>query len=193
MSQGLAAEIDLLLTPLGFRRREGAWNRRRAGLVDVVSMQVERGERVRVEAGVLHPLAFTRCWGEPVPDFVDAPECTIRSIRSTDNHDRWWDLDESSVAVSVAEHISAFLLPFIEGNRSGEAIEQSLAASGQVRYLVPPETVYLAILRNERGEKAEACALLRRFLDKARGDWREKAEQLLRELRCTESTGQTPQ
>lgn len=59
MTRGIASRINQLLAPLGFERREAAWNRKRSGLIDVVSMQVEGAiEKLTVEAGVLHPTTY---------------------------------------------------------------------------------------------------------------------------------------
>jgi hypothetical protein len=41
------------------------------------------------------------------------------------------------------------------------AIEDSLAESREVARLQPPQTIYLAILKHERGDVAAACDLLR--------------------------------
>lgn len=187
MTIGIARAVDDLLQPLGFSRREGAWNRKRNGLIDVISMQMDKaGRRVTFEAGVLHPIAYSKVWETRVPDFVDAPECTIRARvgQLTDNHDRWWSLEEPGIASQIVDRTTSELLPFLDRNQSSAAIERSLAASGPVRYLRPPETVYLAFLLYERGDIGGACALLQRFSRKVLGDWKPSAERLMERLRC---------
>jgi Domain of unknown function (DUF4304) len=187
MTTGIARDIDQLLQPLGFKRQEGTWNRQRGVLIDVVSMQLSKtGRRMTVEAGVLHPVAWTKCWEKPVPDFVDAPECTIRVRVAdlTDDVDRWWSLDDSGTAADIVDKIASLLLPFIEANHTDDAIERTLAASRAVKNLNAPETVYLAILQHERGDTAGACALLRRFRDKVLGAWKPTAETLMHQLNC---------
>lgn len=187
MTRGIASQIDQLLTPLGFERNEAAWNRRRNGLVDVVSMQVDGViEKLTVEAGVLHPIAYTKCWGEDVPRFVDVPECTVRARvgQLIDNHALWWSLDQPGIATDVVDKIAGFLLPYLDRHQSATAIETSLAASGPVKYLRPPDTVYLTILMAERGDAAGACALLAEFHKKALGDWKPSAAQLMERLGC---------
>lgn len=168
MTTGIARDVDQLLHPLGFKRQEGAWNRKRDGLIDVVSMQLSKtGRKMTVEAGVLHPVAWTKCWEKPVPEFVDAPECTIRARVAdlTNDIDRWWSLDEPGAAADVVDKVASVLLPFIERNHTDEAIERTLAGSRPVKNLSAPETVYLAILQHQRGDTAGACLLLQRFRD----------------------------
>ena len=192
MTRGIASQIHRLLAPLGFERKEAAWNRRRNGLIDVVSMQLDGViEKLTVEAGVLHPTAYTMCWGKDVPKFVDAPECTVRSRvgHLIDNHDHWWSVDQPGIAEDVVDKISGYLLPYLDRHQSAIAIEKSLAASGPVKYLRPPETVYLAILRWERGDAAGACALLAEFHNQALGDWKGSAAQLMQRLRCQTLSG----
>lgn len=189
MTGGVASRVDRLLAPLGFERREAAWNRKRNGMIDVVSMQVDGViEKLTVEAGVLHPATYVKCWGTDVPKFVDAPECTVRARVGDliDKHDLWWALDQPGVAEDVAEKVSRYLLPYLDRHQSAEAIEESLAASGPVRHLRPPETVYLAILKWERRDVSGACALLSAFRKKAIGDWKPSASQLMERLGCTE-------
>ena len=191
MTRGIASRINQLLAPLGFERRETAWNRRRNGLIDVVSMQVEGAiEKLTVEAGVLHPTAYVTCWGEDVPDFVDAPDCTVRARVGDliDKHSHWWPLDRPELAEDVVDKIARYLLPYLDRHQSVDAIEKSLAASGPVKFLRPPDTIYLAILMRERGDTAGACALLAQVHKKALGDWRTKVAKLLQRLGCQSST-----
>lgn len=187
MTRGIATQIDHLLAPLGFEREEAAWNRRRNGLIDVVSMQVDGVvQKLTVEAGVLHPTAYTKCWRKDVPRFVDTPECTVRSRvgHLIDNHDHWWALDQPDAAADVVEKTARHLLPYLDRHQSAEAIEQSLAASGPVKHLRPPDTVYLAILKWEHGDISGACALLAEFRKRALGDWKPSAGQLMEALGC---------
>jgi uncharacterized protein DUF4304 len=187
MTTGIAREIDQLLRPLGFKRQEGAWNRKGDRLIDVVSMQLSKtGNRMTVEAGILHPVAYTKCWEQPVPDFVDAPECTIRARVAdlTDDIDRWWSLDEPGTAADIVDKIASVLLPFIERNHTDDAIERTLADSRPVKNLSAPETVYLAVLRHHRGDTEGACALLRQFGDKVLGAWKPAAEKLMKQMSC---------
>jgi Domain of unknown function (DUF4304) len=191
MTRGIASRINQSLAPLGFERREAAWNRKRSGLIDVVSMQVEGAiEKLTVEAGVLHPTTYATCWGEDVPDFVDVPDCTVRARvgHLIDKHDLWWPLDQPGVAEDVVDKIASYLLPYLDRHQSVEAIEKSLAASGPVKVLRPPDTVYLAILMRDRGDATGACALLAQVHKKALGDWKPKAAELLQRLGCQSST-----
>jgi hypothetical protein len=148
-----------------------------------------------VEAGVLHPVAYTKCWEQPVPDFVDTPECTIRTRVGplTDGIDRWWSLEEPGMTADVVDKIDSLLLPYVERNHSDEAIERTLAASRPVKNLMAPYTVYLAILLQERGDTAGACAVLRRFHRKVLGDWKPAAEKMMQQLRCPPSQETTTQ
>jgi hypothetical protein len=124
--------------------------------------------------------------GKDVPKFVDAPECTVRSRvgHLIDNHDHWWSLDQPGIAEGVVDKIASYLLPYLDRHQSAIAIEESLAASGPVKYLRPPETLYLAILRWERGDAAAACALLAEFHKRALGEWKRSAPHLMERLGC---------
>jgi Domain of unknown function (DUF4304) len=187
MTRGIASDIDRHLAPLGFERKEAAWNRRRNGLIDVVSMQVDGViQKLTLEAGVLHPTAYSKCWGKDVPKYVDTPECTVRSRvgHLINNHDHWWALDQPGIAEDVVANVARYLLPYLDRHQSAAAIEQSLAGSGPVKHLRPPETIYLAILKWERGDVGGACALLDRFHRKALGDWKVSAAQLMERFGC---------
>ncbi|HEV8469857.1 MAG TPA: DUF4304 domain-containing protein [Candidatus Limnocylindria bacterium] len=187
MTRGIALEVDRFLTPLGFERKESAWNRRRNGLIDVVSLQVDGViEKLTLEAGVLHPAAYTNCWEKTVPEFVDTPECTVRARvgHLINGHDHWWALDQAGISEEVVDSVARHLLPYLDRHQSAEALEETLTDSGPVKHLRPPETVYLAILKWERADFSGACALLAEFQKKAIGDWKPSAVNLMQRLGC---------
>jgi hypothetical protein len=141
VTKGVIAEIHALLGPLGFEKSEGIWNRRHGELVDVIRVQVSKaGNRVTIEAGVLHPVAFTNVWEEPVPPFVDTPECTIRARIGdlVDGHDRWWSLEDRDLVGQLTAAIQSHFVPFLERHHTAEAIESWLATSREVRNLMRP-------------------------------------------------------
>jgi hypothetical protein len=188
VTPGIAVRIDDLLKAHGFRMREAAWNRRVGSLVDVVTLQIDKvGRRATVNVGVLHPVAYTKCWNRPVPDFVEEASCTVhmRLSELIGGRDRWWPLDQPQLEEDVVQKIAAYGLPFFERMHSAHEIESSLARSPIVaKYLRPPQTIYLAVLRHARGDTAGACALLDQFHTKAIGIWKPKAVSLRHEFAC---------
>jgi hypothetical protein len=93
-------------------------------------------------------------------------------------------MNQSDVIGDVVDQIERYALPFLERTHSPRAIEAHLAESRLVEKLRPPETIYLAILKHERGDAAGACTLLSRFQQKAIGVWKPKATAMLEDLGC---------
>jgi hypothetical protein len=185
---GLARRIDAVLAPLGFGRQEAIWNRKRVQTVDVLDLQVAKhGGKLTVNVGVLVPLAYSKVWRKPPTELVGELECTVRSRLGflIDGHDHWWPFDAVGLDDELAEKIAEYAVPFFDRLGTPDAVEKNLADSGAVKHLRPPQTLYLAVLRYERGDRDAACELLRRYRDKAKGDlWKTKADELMQEFSC---------
>jgi hypothetical protein len=166
--------------------REGAWNRQAGRLTDVITFQLDKiRQNATINVGVLDPVAYTRCWNRPVPDFVEDQSCTVRARLGelVDGHDHWWSMGSDEVG-EVVDQMERYALPFLERMHSPGAIEAHLEQSRDVQYLLPPETIYLVILKHERGDLVGACTLLARFEQKAIGIWKPKATTMLQDLGC---------
>src|SRR6266568_9007067 len=106
--------------------REAAWNRRAGQLTDVVTLQIDKSrQKATVNVGVLHPVAYTRCWNRRVPDFVEEPSCTVRARLGelVDGRDHWWSLEHSDVIDDIVRQIARYALPFLHRMHSPMAIE----------------------------------------------------------------------
>src|SRR6267142_2643835 len=111
MPRGIAASIDALLKPEGFEMREAAWNRQAGRLTDVVTLQIDKiSQEATINLGVLDPVAFTRCWNRPVPDFVEEFDCTVRPRlgQLVDGRDHWWSLDQPEIVGDVVHELRAY-------------------------------------------------------------------------------------
>jgi len=155
--------------------------------MDVVDLQISKaGDAFTLDVGVAHRIAYERCWGTQLPDFVQIRECIVRSRLGDliDGHDHWWPLDESTAGGDAAAAVSRYALPFLQSLDSIAAIERTLSASREVRNLRAPETIYLAILLHLDGDADAGCSLLEKFRSKTRGDWKPRSEELMGTLGC---------
>lgn len=113
--------MDSVLRPLGFDRQEFVWNRQRAGLVDVVDIQIsESTSTFTINLGVLDPLVHKALWNTDPRDFVEEATCTIRSRlgQLADGKDRWWTSSDTDAIEQVRELLIAHGIPFLEGATS---------------------------------------------------------------------------
>jgi len=189
--QGILTTLDASLLPLGFVRREATWNRGVEAMIDVVDIQINKlGDSMTMNCGVLHPASYVRCWGRPVPEFVEEPDCTVRARlgQLVDGHDRWWPLDDPGLAEDMFQQLVAYGILFVVGMHSIHAMAQFLVTTGSVRKRRPPETIYLASLKLEGGDSAAACALLHEFRQKAIGAWATSTDEILARFGCSQGT-----
>ena len=174
-SKRLVAPIDGVLKEHGFVRKKMTLNRRSESLVDVVDLQVSKaGDAVTLNAGVVDREARRLLWGPETDQFLQVPECTVRSRPGEliDGRDVWWALDDEEAAEKIARTRVHRVLPFLERMHDPLAMEAQLAPHGAKHY--PPPIIYLAILKQRRGETAEAESLLRVLHDRTTGPWRER-------------------
>jgi hypothetical protein len=183
----VTAALDSLLKPVGFVRRAATWNRQSNSLVDAINVQ-KAGDSITVNVGVFYPDAYRKCWGREPPAFVDEAFCTVRTRvgRLLDRGELWWRLDDPGTVDDVVEKIRVYVLPFLEGMHTLDAMEQFLTASQvtKPRHPYPPPIIYLAILKDERGDKAGACALLTELGKKTLGAWKVGVREVAERLGC---------
>jgi len=184
----VVTRMDELLKPLGFARHKTTWNRKSNSFVDVIDVQTSKaGDTMTINAGVLHPDVYRKCWATEPTAVVEEPSCTVRARvgQLLDGKDLWWRLDDPRTLNEVIENLNAHVLPFLEQMHSLEAMEQALTASGVTRQKYPPPAIYLAILKSECGDRAGACALLAELGGKAIGAWRTRISEVAGRLGCS--------
>lgn len=178
----LVRRIEALLTPLGFKRRGRTWNRSAGRLVQVIDLQVSKaGDAVTVNAGVMDPDVYARCWGSSASIPVQEPDCTVR-VRIgelIDTTDVWWPVGDSRTQEATANAVTEFVLPFLSGMQSKEAMAEFLCRKEVWRRRYPPPIMYLAILKNDLGDRAGACSLLNDLLGTASEPWRARIGEVL--------------
>jgi hypothetical protein len=184
----VSSRLHELLAPLGFEGRKARWNRRSGSYIDVIDVQVSKaGDAVTVNAGVMDPDVYERCWGHDPPSFVDEPFCTVRARigQLVDGRDRWYPIADAATPDILVAEVSENVVPFIERMHSREAMVEYLSASDVVRQKDPPSMIYLAILTHDAGDKASGCSLLAELQTAALGAWRTRAGEVSARLGCT--------
>jgi hypothetical protein len=185
--KAVIAQLDVLLTPLGFMRKKSVWNRNVGDMVDVIDVQVSKaGDTITVNAGVLERDVHTKLWGERPPLFVEEPWCTVRARAGAliDGHDRWWQLNKANTAIDVSQAVGSHVLPFVNQMHTRQAMVEWLVAAEVVGKKYPPPILSLAILNHGLGKNAEACSLLIELRSRSVGDWRTRSEEVARRLGC---------
>src|SRR5688572_11749554 len=145
-------EIDRVLSPLGFVRRNATWNRRSGRFVDVIDLQVSKSrDSVTMNAGVLHSDVHTKTWGSKPPAFVDEPSSTVRTRvgQLVDGRDLWWSAEDFPAGNELASLLATFIVPFVESMHSIEAMERHLTEAQVEEGNYPLPKIHLAILRYE--------------------------------------------
>jgi hypothetical protein len=188
----VTTSLDELLKPLGFARHKATWNRQQDPFVDVIDVQASKGgDTITINAGVLHRGVHQKCWLKEPPACVQEPECTVRTRAGQliDGRDLWWRKGDPRIAEDVIENVNVSMLPFLERMHSLEAMEKFLAESQLMKPRFPDSAsvVYLAILKDERGDKAGACALLTELGNKTLGDWKTRMREVAERLSCPAS------
>ena len=140
------------------------------------------GDAVTINAGVLHPGVHKKCWATEPPALIEEPLCTVRTRVLLDGKETWWQLNDARTPDDIAEKVTAHVLPFLERMHSHDAMEQFLTAAQVLKRRYPPPVIYLAILMNERGDKAGARALLTELGKKTIGDWKTEISEIAETL-----------
>ena len=187
-AKNVTARLDELLKPLGFERQKTTWNRKSDYFVDVMDLQISKTEdMITVNAGVLHPDVYTKCWGDDFPKSIEEPSCTVRARigQLIDGRDLWWQLNTNDVADEIADKVSKHVLPFLEQMHSADAMERFLTKAQVVKQKYPPPIIYLAILKHEQGDIDAAFSLLDDLKKKTVGAWQGKIGQIADKLSCS--------
>lgn len=180
-------KLDHLLNPLGFTRRNTAWNRTSGCVVEVMDVQVSKaGDTVTINAGVLDTEAHVILWENEQPEFVEVPTCTVsaRIGELIGDTDIWWQLSDDEVADNVCGAVTDHALPFVQRMRSRVAMVQWLTDTRVVKRRYPPEIINLAILQHFLGRSSEACALLAEVEKRAIGAWCARVAEVAERLDC---------
>ena len=105
--------------------------------------------------------------------------------RLIEGKDHWWRLTDEGIVADVVQKVAAYVLPFLERMHSLEAMEQFLMTAQVTKQKYPPPVIYLAILKNERGDRTGACALLTELGEKSVGAWRTRIGEVAGRLGCS--------
>ena len=184
----IVARLDPLLKPIGFSRHGATWNRSVGSFIDVVNVQSSKSrDAITINAGVLHPGAFTKCWGQVLPQFIDEAQCTVRARvgQLIDGKDLWWNLTATDTADDIADKVASPVLPYLEQMHSVNAMVQFLEDGQVVKMKYPPPIIYLAILKDEQGDSNVACALLSDLRNKSGAAWLSRIRRVAEMLGCS--------
>jgi hypothetical protein len=183
----LIAEIDRLLRPLGFIKKKAVWNRKVGSLTDVIDIQDSKGrDSLTINAGVFRRDFFKFCWDIPIPTFVREPMCTVRSRIGNlfGSKDVWWDQNDPNMIPDILEKLSTYVLPFLEQMHSSKAMEEFLDKTNVIKQRYPPPIIYLALLKNENGNRVGACNILSQLFEKTNTTWKPTVAQVRESLAC---------
>lgn len=186
-----AADLDRLLSPLGFQRKRLTWNRAAGQFVEVVDLQPNKsGDAVTVNAGVVDPATYQVIWGESIA-FFEEPHCAVRARIGAllDGRDRWWPIADASTTSEIAATLQAHVLPFLNGLRTRVALVDNLKKALVVDRPYPLPALTLAVLMSMLGNQSEACALLARLGAGAPGAWRERVSAVSVRVGCKPADG----
>lgn len=175
--------IDLLLAEQSFRRHGSTWVRTRNLFSDVVDLQrAKLRDRVTVNVGLMHVPTYEIVWGKSPEIPLSEVDCTVRARLGflIDGHDHWWRLDDRTAVADIVLAISSAALPFLSGFRELKDVERWLDAS-QMRY--PPERLYAAAVKQERGKTEEARHIVQQLLHRTKnGPWKERISSMAASL-----------
>lgn len=186
-AKAVIEQMDELLAPIGFSRKDALWNRRNHSIIEVIDVQISKaGDAVTINAGALDTGVYQELWGKAPPLFIDEPFCVVRARigEIMGNHDLWWSLGDDDTPTNLVQAVSAYVLPFLVELRTQAALEASLEKFA-LEQREPLPKVYLAILKHRRGDIEGACAILRHVSEKTLGEWRNRAVELAERIGCS--------
>jgi hypothetical protein len=186
-TKSIVTRLDELLRPLGFTRHKALWNRKASSFVDVIDVQTSKaGDTITINAGVLQPEVHIKCWGTEPPAVIEVPSCTVRVRvgQLLDNKDLWWRLNDDGFVDDVTNKITAHVLPFLERMHSFDSMEEFLTRAQVTRQKYPLPIIYLALLKNQQGDRTAACELLSELRRKTVGAWQSRISEVARRLGC---------
>ena len=176
----------LMLKPLGFERRGSLFNRRRGEFVDVVDLPVNKAAgTITLEVGVQHDGLYATLWEAPPPRFCNEASCVVhaRIDALVEDGPAAWPLDDARTPDLVVKAFEGPALRFLQSHHDLKSLEAELAKL-PAESRVPLATVYLAILRDRRGDAAGAQALLAELARGADPDWSLRASGLAARLQA---------
>lgn len=178
-------DVDAVLRPLGFKRQKARWYRRTSSSIDVVELQVSKGgDSVTANIGVLDSEIFRLCWGQDSPGVIQACHCTVetRLGNLAAGRDTWWPLSSPDFAPAIATHAQLFL----EQVHAPGGLEKVLASSLERSGLRgdPSRVIYLALLRNRRGDRTAACQLLADLRSRTSDAWKSRVSTVAAAIGC---------
>jgi len=142
---------------------------------DIIDLQRGKSvDGVTVNIALMHAPTYELVWGKPPTYPLSETECIVRTRLGflIDGRDRWWRSDDQSVVTDMTEALSSAALPFLEEFKDLGDVERWLDAS-QNRY--PPEALYLAAVKHQRGQDKQAMDIVERLLLRTTSPpWRER-------------------
>lgn len=179
--------LDDLLIPIGFARKKDTWNRNSGCFIDVIDLQVDKtGYAMTLNTGVFCPRVHQICWGDVPPSFVTEPFCIVRARIGQLMHGRdlWWRLDSDTTIIEVLQAVNNCVLPYLNGTHSLAALEHVLISSQDDKQKYPLSVIYLAIIKQRRGDVSGACRILDDLKDNVTAAWHERISQVVETLAC---------
>lgn len=168
----LTKQLDAMLQPVGFARRNKTWNRKRGAIVQVIDLQVSKaGYDVTINAGVLDPEVHTIYWGNHPLDFIQQPTCTVtaRVGQLIDDRDVWWPLTDENAASNAADKTNDLVLPFLDRMQSRTAMRDWLSQPRFKKAGYLPPLINLALIQILENDVADGLALLEELKSNAMG------------------------
>lgn len=176
----LSKALDGLLARLNFQRHGISWVRSRGPFSDLINLQRSKSlDEVTVNVGLMHAPTYEMAWGEAPTYPISEPECIVRTRLGflMNGRDHWWALDEPTAVASVVQALTSAALPFISGFNDLKDVERWLGSLPSNRY--PPEALYLAAVKHQRGKREEAIEAVERLARRlTSGAWSERISKM---------------
>ena len=185
--KSIIAEVNRVLKPIEFTSQKYVWKRKVGSFTDVIDLQVSKSrDTVTINIGVLDVEVHTLLWGDEPADFVKLPARTVdaRIGQLIDDKDKWWEIDDPSVAVEIAKSITAYALPFLEQMHAREAMIRWLTSIDVIKRRYPPPILNLAILECLTGHPGRGCEILGQSQKTWKGPWGVRAAEIASQLKC---------
>lgn len=182
----IVSGLNKLLEPLGFAKKGAAWNRVVGPYTDVVDLQVSKSQdRVTLNIGVIEKSVYFDCWDRVVDDFINEPNCIVRTrILTEDNKEKWWQIADADTVEDMVASVKNFVLPFFDKHHSLDSMREFLIQTNVVDKTYPPPVIYLAIILHRLGKSDEACLRLGALKKKTVGAWLSRVEEIAEKLKC---------
>jgi hypothetical protein len=154
--------------------------------IDIIDFEISKlgAPLFTVGVGVLTKSAYEKAWGEQVPAFPRALDCTVHDglAQLSSEHMRWWEMNDPALLAEIGARVRSSALPFLDEMHSRER---------QIRYLRERKrsrewimSFYEAILMFECGDREEACSKLQNYKAKYSRDIEKRAREIAARLNC---------